>query len=166
MRLHLLSVSPRALRNKCFVIQKRGEIEVKGKGRMTTYFLERNTAVSEQQIMGLRDGWEDSQRSCQPGLHRTGLFIVRQLVLLRVCVCQFSFLLAYILCCRFPEAAQGRTSLDPYGLQRRPERAAAIVAHVPDLPAANQALRLGELRKPAHRQSIRGPSFGSAERCT
>lgn len=46
---------PRGLKNKTYVIQKRGEIEVKGKGRMTTYFLERNTGVSEQQIMGLSD---------------------------------------------------------------------------------------------------------------
>ncbi|XP_047450706.1 guanylate cyclase soluble subunit beta-2-like [Mugil cephalus] len=69
-KIHLSESVYKALSNKCFVIQKRGEIEVKGKGRMTTYFLERNTAVSEQQIMGLRDGPDDSQRSCQPGLHR------------------------------------------------------------------------------------------------
>uniref|UniRef100_A0A3Q0QTW6 guanylate cyclase n=1 Tax=Amphilophus citrinellus TaxID=61819 RepID=A0A3Q0QTW6_AMPCI len=54
---------------------KRGEIEVKGKGRMTTYFLERNTGVTEQQIMGLcdlegTDGEESSQISYQPGLYR------------------------------------------------------------------------------------------------
>uniref|UniRef100_A0A3B4YEQ6 guanylate cyclase n=1 Tax=Seriola lalandi dorsalis TaxID=1841481 RepID=A0A3B4YEQ6_SERLL len=53
---------------KSFVIQKRGEIEVKGKGRMITYFLERNFGVSEQQIMGLSDveaaaGQQDSQMS-------------------------------------------------------------------------------------------------------
>uniref|UniRef100_A0A3P9CHD3 guanylate cyclase n=2 Tax=Haplochromini TaxID=319058 RepID=A0A3P9CHD3_9CICH len=54
-KIHLSPTVYQALKNKCFVIQKRGEIEVKGKGSMTTYFLERNTGVSEQQIMGLCD---------------------------------------------------------------------------------------------------------------
>lgn len=67
--------------NKSFVIQKRGEIEVKGKGRMITYFLERNIGVSEQLIMGLSDlqtgaGQQDSQMSYQPGVHRPGLSAV------------------------------------------------------------------------------------------
>uniref|UniRef100_A0A3B4Z8W8 guanylate cyclase n=1 Tax=Stegastes partitus TaxID=144197 RepID=A0A3B4Z8W8_9TELE len=55
-KIHLSPTVYQALKNKCFVIQKRGEIEVKGKGRMTTYFLEGNSGVSEQQIMGLCDG--------------------------------------------------------------------------------------------------------------
>lgn len=68
-----------ALKNKGFVIQKRGEIEVKGKGRMTTYFLERNLGVSEQQIMGLSDleagvGQQNSKMRIQPGIQRPGLF--------------------------------------------------------------------------------------------
>uniref|UniRef100_A0A3Q0QVM3 guanylate cyclase n=1 Tax=Amphilophus citrinellus TaxID=61819 RepID=A0A3Q0QVM3_AMPCI len=54
-KIHLSPNVYQALYNKCFIIQKRGEIEVKGKGRMTTYFLERNTGVTEQQIMGLCD---------------------------------------------------------------------------------------------------------------
>ncbi|KAM9359474.1 guanylate cyclase soluble subunit beta-2-like [Symphorus nematophorus] len=74
-KIHLSPTVYQALKNKSFVIQKRGEIEVKGKGRMTTYFLERNTKVSEQQIMGLSDGetgagHQDSEMSHQPGLHR------------------------------------------------------------------------------------------------
>uniref|UniRef100_A0A3Q0QWA2 Guanylate cyclase domain-containing protein n=1 Tax=Amphilophus citrinellus TaxID=61819 RepID=A0A3Q0QWA2_AMPCI len=65
-----------ALYNKCFIIQKRGEIEVKGKGRMTTYFLERNTGVTEQQIMGLcdlegTDGEESSQITPASGFRKT-----------------------------------------------------------------------------------------------
>lgn len=53
---------------------------MKGKGRMTTYFLERNIGVSEQQIMGLSDleatdGKQSSQRSYKPGLHRPILVI-------------------------------------------------------------------------------------------
>lgn len=76
-----LSTFHRALKNKCYVIQKRGEIEVKGKGRMTTYFLERNFGVSEQRIMGVSDleagaGQQDSQMSDQPGLYRLGLCVV------------------------------------------------------------------------------------------
>lgn len=70
----------RALKKKSFVIEKRGEIEVKGKGKMVTYFLERNLGVSEQQIMGL-SGSEDGagQRESQtshPDLHRPGLFAI------------------------------------------------------------------------------------------
>uniref|UniRef100_A0A668U4H1 guanylate cyclase n=1 Tax=Oreochromis aureus TaxID=47969 RepID=A0A668U4H1_OREAU len=79
-KIHLSPTVYQALKNKCFVIQKRGEIEVKGKGSMTTYFLERNTGVSEQQIMGLcdleaTDGEESSQGSYQPGFYRRNVVI-------------------------------------------------------------------------------------------
>lgn len=53
-------------------MQKRGEIEVKGKGRMTTYFLERNLGVSEQQIMGLSD--LEAEVEQQNSIQRPGLF--------------------------------------------------------------------------------------------
>lgn len=71
----------RALQNKDYIIQKRGEIEIKGKGRMTTYFLERNNGVTEQQIMGLSDQetgarQQDGQTSYKPGHYRLGLFAV------------------------------------------------------------------------------------------
>ena len=42
----------RALENEGFEIVERGEIEVKGKGKMTTYFLIRNLHASEDEIMG------------------------------------------------------------------------------------------------------------------
>lgn len=76
-----------ALKTKGFVIQKRGEIEVKGKGRMTTYFLERNLGVSEQQIMGLSDleggvRQQNSKMSFQSGNQRPGLFAVCQIPLI------------------------------------------------------------------------------------
>lgn len=69
------------MQNKNYVIQRRGEIEVKGKGRMTTYFLERNTGVTEQQIMGLSDQepgarQQDGQMIYKPGHHGLGLFAV------------------------------------------------------------------------------------------
>uniref|UniRef100_A0A8C5GI37 guanylate cyclase n=1 Tax=Gouania willdenowi TaxID=441366 RepID=A0A8C5GI37_GOUWI len=57
--------------NKSFAMQIRGEIEVKGKGLMTTYFLVKNTKVSNQQILGLsdlkaRDGQEDNNYDSDP----------------------------------------------------------------------------------------------------
>ncbi|KAG7268890.1 hypothetical protein CRUP_032997, partial [Coryphaenoides rupestris] len=51
--IHVSTSVYKALRDKGFVLQERGEIEVKGKGRMTTYFLQRNLGASEQDIMGL-----------------------------------------------------------------------------------------------------------------
>ncbi len=39
-----------------FEIAERGEIEVKGKGLMRTYFLLKNLQKSDEQIMGLIDG--------------------------------------------------------------------------------------------------------------
>ncbi|KAM9192762.1 LOW QUALITY PROTEIN: guanylate cyclase soluble subunit beta-2-like [Dugong dugon] len=49
------NVSPtacRALENQGFEIMERGEIEAKGKGKMTTYFLIRNLKATEDEIMG------------------------------------------------------------------------------------------------------------------
>lgn len=43
------------LKDAAFDIQTRGQIEVKGKGLMTTYFLLGNPSMSEDGIMG-RDG--------------------------------------------------------------------------------------------------------------
>lgn len=46
------SPSYSALENQGFEIMERGEIEVKGKGKMTTYFLIQNLNASEDEIMG------------------------------------------------------------------------------------------------------------------
>lgn len=43
-------------------MEERGEIEVKGKGRMRTYFLQRNQKVTESEIMGLLVPNADSDR--------------------------------------------------------------------------------------------------------
>ncbi|XP_052588952.1 guanylate cyclase soluble subunit beta-2-like [Peromyscus californicus insignis] len=51
-RVHLSPTAYRALENKGFEIVKRGEIEVKGKGKMTTYFLIQNLNATEDEIMG------------------------------------------------------------------------------------------------------------------
>ncbi|KAL2096341.1 hypothetical protein ACEWY4_008489 [Coilia grayii] len=52
-RIHLSPTVYQALRHKGFVMVERGEIEVKGKGLMCTYFLERNLTATDSQIMGL-----------------------------------------------------------------------------------------------------------------
>nr|XP_016780788.2 guanylate cyclase soluble subunit beta-2 [Pan troglodytes] len=51
-KVHLSPTAYRALKNQGFKIIERGEIEVKGKGRMTTYFLIQNLNATEDEIMG------------------------------------------------------------------------------------------------------------------
>ncbi|KAM8784448.1 guanylate cyclase soluble subunit beta-2-like [Rhynchonycteris naso] len=51
-KVHLSPTAYRALKNQGFEIIERGEIEVKGKGKMTTYFLIQNLTASEDEIMG------------------------------------------------------------------------------------------------------------------
>ncbi|XP_023392486.1 guanylate cyclase soluble subunit beta-2-like [Pteropus vampyrus] len=51
-KVHLSPTAYRALENQGFEIIERGEIEVKGKGKMTTYFLIQNLNASEDEIMG------------------------------------------------------------------------------------------------------------------
>ncbi|XP_047192530.1 guanylate cyclase soluble subunit beta-2 isoform X2 [Scophthalmus maximus] len=54
--IHLSSSTYSELTDAGFNIQQRGQIEVKGKGQMTTYFLLGNLLVSEDRIMGREDG--------------------------------------------------------------------------------------------------------------
>ncbi|TNN48679.1 Guanylate cyclase soluble subunit beta-2 [Liparis tanakae] len=54
--IHLSTSTYRALKDAGFSIQERGQIEVKGKGLMTTYFLMGNLLVSEDDIMGREVG--------------------------------------------------------------------------------------------------------------
>uniref|UniRef100_A0A8D2PIL0 guanylate cyclase n=1 Tax=Zosterops lateralis melanops TaxID=1220523 RepID=A0A8D2PIL0_ZOSLA len=51
-KIHLSSSAYQCLKNKNFEITERGEIEVKGKGKMHTYFLIRNKSATENEIMG------------------------------------------------------------------------------------------------------------------
>uniref|UniRef100_A0A8C0P0F0 guanylate cyclase n=1 Tax=Canis lupus familiaris TaxID=9615 RepID=A0A8C0P0F0_CANLF len=51
-KVHLSPTAYRALQNRGFDMVERGEIEVKGKGRMTTYFLLRNLRASDDEILG------------------------------------------------------------------------------------------------------------------
>ncbi|KAK5847956.1 hypothetical protein PBY51_017044 [Eleginops maclovinus] len=54
--IHLSTSTYSALKDAGFTIQERGQIEVKGKGLMTTYFLLGNPSVSEERIMGTEVG--------------------------------------------------------------------------------------------------------------
>ncbi|XP_019957801.2 guanylate cyclase soluble subunit beta-2 [Paralichthys olivaceus] len=54
--IHLSTSTYSELRDTGFNIQQRGQIEVKGKGRMTTYFLLGNLLASEDDIMGREAG--------------------------------------------------------------------------------------------------------------
>ncbi|XP_030420323.1 guanylate cyclase soluble subunit beta-2-like isoform X2 [Gopherus evgoodei] len=51
-KIHLSPTAFRALQNQGFEIVERGEIEVKGKGKMTTYILRQNLHATENEIMG------------------------------------------------------------------------------------------------------------------
>ncbi|XP_053529784.1 guanylate cyclase soluble subunit beta-2-like [Ictalurus punctatus] len=51
-KIHLSPSVYHALRNKEFQIEERGEIEVKGKGRMQTYFLLKNLKATQNDIVG------------------------------------------------------------------------------------------------------------------
>ena len=61
----------RALENKSFEIKSRGEIEVKGKGLMNTYFLLQNLHVTEDSIMGRGEGEPCMYRDDPPTLDIT-----------------------------------------------------------------------------------------------
>ncbi|KAK2819642.1 hypothetical protein Q7C36_021288 [Tachysurus vachellii] len=50
--IHMSPFTYSVLKDKQFEIRDRGEIQVKGKGLMTTYFLLQNLVLSEEQIMG------------------------------------------------------------------------------------------------------------------
>ncbi|CAM5076462.1 unnamed protein product [Natator depressus] len=51
-KIHLSPTAFRYLQNQGFEIVERGEIEVKGKGKMTTYILRQNLYATENEIMG------------------------------------------------------------------------------------------------------------------
>ncbi|XP_056591473.1 guanylate cyclase soluble subunit beta-2 [Triplophysa dalaica] len=54
--IHLSPFTYSVLKNKRYEISERGDIEVKGKGLMKTYFLLKNLQMTDEQIMGLVDG--------------------------------------------------------------------------------------------------------------
>ncbi|XP_063060828.1 guanylate cyclase soluble subunit beta-2-like [Engraulis encrasicolus] len=69
-KIHLSPTVYQALRHKGFVMCERGEVDVKGKGVMRTYFLQRNLKASDSQIMGRGVAMETQQSlhaPAQPG---------------------------------------------------------------------------------------------------
>ncbi|XP_058035865.1 guanylate cyclase soluble subunit beta-2-like [Ahaetulla prasina] len=51
-KIHISSTTFKALPPQVFETAERGTIEVKGKGKMTTYFLKQNLSSTEDEIMG------------------------------------------------------------------------------------------------------------------
>ncbi|KAM4694359.1 guanylate cyclase soluble subunit beta-2-like [Discoglossus pictus] len=68
-KIHLSPSAYRSLKDKEFEISARGEIEVKGKGKMRTYFLVRNLRAKENDILGLPVKETDSGRESSQSLH-------------------------------------------------------------------------------------------------
>ncbi|KAM6199122.1 LOW QUALITY PROTEIN: guanylate cyclase soluble subunit beta-2-like [Sarcoramphus papa] len=70
-KIHLSSSAYQCLKYKNFEVTERGEIEVKGKGKMHTYFLIRNKTAAENEIMGRPmkdlDSGHESVQSFQEG---------------------------------------------------------------------------------------------------
>ncbi|KAM9452135.1 guanylate cyclase soluble subunit beta-2-like isoform 3-T3 [Salvelinus alpinus] len=62
-KIHLSPSVHLVLKDKGFMFQERGEIDVKGKGRMSTYFLEGNLTVTEHELMGRSVKEADSGRA-------------------------------------------------------------------------------------------------------
>uniref|UniRef100_H0XFH1 guanylate cyclase n=1 Tax=Otolemur garnettii TaxID=30611 RepID=H0XFH1_OTOGA len=74
-KVHLSPTAYRALENQGFEIIERGEIEVKGKGKMTTYFLIQNLKATEDEIMGRPTTQADHQEAEAEGNHDRTLVV-------------------------------------------------------------------------------------------
>ncbi|XP_075058041.1 guanylate cyclase soluble subunit beta-2-like [Mixophyes fleayi] len=68
-KIHLSPYVYRCLSDKEFEITARGEIDVKGKGKMCTYFLVRNVMAPENEILGRPGKETDSGRESSQSLH-------------------------------------------------------------------------------------------------
>uniref|UniRef100_A0A8D1TB11 guanylate cyclase n=1 Tax=Sus scrofa TaxID=9823 RepID=A0A8D1TB11_PIG len=76
-KVHLSPTAYRALENQGFEITERGEIEVKGKGKMTTYFLIRNVNASEDELMGRPRTPLHPEEASAPGSQDRTLAVMR-----------------------------------------------------------------------------------------
>ncbi|XP_051874564.1 guanylate cyclase soluble subunit beta-2-like [Pristis pectinata] len=70
-KIHLSPSAFRALKDKSFEIHERGEIDVKGKGKMCTYFLIRNLMASENEILGRPQRESDSSQDSVLSLYES-----------------------------------------------------------------------------------------------
>ncbi|KAM4771137.1 guanylate cyclase soluble subunit beta-2-like [Rhinophrynus dorsalis] len=68
-KIHLSPTVYRCLKDKEFEISERGEIDVKGKGKMCTYFLIRNLTAKENEVLGRPAKETDSGRESSQSLH-------------------------------------------------------------------------------------------------
>ncbi|XP_072466594.1 guanylate cyclase soluble subunit beta-2-like [Notamacropus eugenii] len=75
-KVHLSPAAYSALENHGFEIVKRGEIEVKGKGKMTTYFLIQNLQVTENEIMGRTENLENKKEANALGIQDSQTVVV------------------------------------------------------------------------------------------
>ncbi|XP_029472343.1 guanylate cyclase soluble subunit beta-2-like [Rhinatrema bivittatum] len=76
-KIHLSPTACKCLKDKNFEVAERGEIEVKGKGKMRTYFLVRNLTASENEIMGRPVRESDSGRESVQSLHDSKMEILQ-----------------------------------------------------------------------------------------
>ncbi|XP_069755199.1 guanylate cyclase soluble subunit beta-2-like [Narcine bancroftii] len=70
-KIHLSPSAFSALKDKSFEIHERGEIDIKGKGKMYTYFLIRNLTASENEILGRSQRESDSGQDSVLSLHES-----------------------------------------------------------------------------------------------
>ncbi|XP_055502363.1 guanylate cyclase soluble subunit beta-2 [Leucoraja erinacea] len=69
-KIHISSSTCCALKDKCFEIHERGEIDIKGKGKMCTFFLIRNVMASENEILGRPQRESDSDEDAKCSVYQ------------------------------------------------------------------------------------------------
>uniref|UniRef100_A0A8C3SI22 guanylate cyclase n=1 Tax=Chelydra serpentina TaxID=8475 RepID=A0A8C3SI22_CHESE len=89
-KIHLSPTAFRALQNQSFEIVERGEIEVKGKGKMTTYILRQNLYATENEIMGRAEKSPKKKTSKNAIIY---IIMAKYRVCVCVCVCVCVWLL-------------------------------------------------------------------------
>ncbi|XP_074860705.1 guanylate cyclase soluble subunit beta-2-like [Carettochelys insculpta] len=72
-KIHLSPTAYHCLKDKSFEMTARGEIEVKGKGKMHTYFLIRNKTATENEIMGNPTNESEAVSTSVQSFHESGI---------------------------------------------------------------------------------------------
>ncbi|EMP37274.1 Guanylate cyclase soluble subunit beta-2 [Chelonia mydas] len=76
-KIHLSPTTYYCLKDKNFEMTERGEIEVKGKGKMYTYFLIRNRTATENEIMGNPIKESDSDHGSVQSFHESRIKMIQ-----------------------------------------------------------------------------------------
>uniref|UniRef100_A0A8C5EZ86 guanylate cyclase n=1 Tax=Gopherus evgoodei TaxID=1825980 RepID=A0A8C5EZ86_9SAUR len=76
-KIHLSPTAYYCLKDKSFEMTERGEIEVKGKGKMHTYFLIRNRTATENEIMGNPIKESDSEHESVQSFHESRIKMIQ-----------------------------------------------------------------------------------------